>query len=401
MFVRDEYGVWVTGNAPVLDAQGRPVALLGVDMDAAQLLARTRNLLLTGVLAAGAGVAVAALLALITSRSLTRRLEQVTGVVERIGSGDLEARVPEDVAHASGDEISTVARAVNRVAPQLSAFLKLRQSLALAMEVQQALLPSGAPHISGLDIAGKSIYCDETGGDYYDFLDVAPIPAGRGAGKELGIAVGDVTGHGVPAALLMTTARALIRGRVARTGSLAQVFDDINRLLSADTGGTRFMTLFYMVLDTETRAVRWISAGHDPAIIYNAKVAAAAGAGGATPAGASGGDSGGASEADAGFSELEGDDIPLGIDETWSFTEKQGRTLSPGDVIVIGTDGIWESRDASGKDFGKGRLRELVRAHAHEPAAAIAEAIARALREFRGEGRAQEDDVTLVVLKVA
>ncbi|MBT8366465.1 MAG: response regulator, partial [Deltaproteobacteria bacterium] len=103
---------------------------------------------------------------------------------------------------------------------------RLQQSLDLAMEVQQSLLPKENPRFAGLDIAGKSVYCDETGGDYYDFLDL---------GKEkIGIIVGDVSGHGIQSALLMTTVRGSLRQRILKPDSLAIMISDLNRQFHTD-----------------------------------------------------------------------------------------------------------------------------------------------------------------------
>ena len=141
----------------------------------------------------------------------------------------------------------------------------LRKSLALANEIQVNLLPQHVPDNDRLDIAGKSIYCSATGGDYYDFISFTD----RG-GNRLDFVVGDVTGHGVEAALLMTTARALLRSRVQQPGSLAQVITDVNRHLTADLYESgRFMTLFYMSIDSVSGRLSWFRAGHDPAIIYD------------------------------------------------------------------------------------------------------------------------------------
>jgi sigma-B regulation protein RsbU (phosphoserine phosphatase) len=252
--------------------------------------------------------------------------------------------------------------------PQLQDRMRLRQSLALAMEVQQHLLPSGPPQIEGLDVAGQSIYCDQTGGDYYDYLDLSELEPGL-----LGVAIGDVTGHGIAAALMMTTGRALLRSRALQPGSLAELMNDLNRYLAADMSRGRFMTLFYMVMEARTRQVRWVSGGHDPAIIYD--------------------------PASGKFSELAGGDVPLGVDASWQYHELGPVELKPGQTILLGTDGIWESRDPQGEFFGKEALREVIRRHAQAPAGQISRAVTDTLAQFRKE-RAQEDDVTLVVIKL-
>jgi serine phosphatase RsbU (regulator of sigma subunit) len=142
---------------------------------------------------------------------------------------------------------------------------RVRHSLSLAMEVQQNLLPKTNPQIDGLDIAGNSIYCDETGGDYYDFLEVGT----PGEGK-IGVVVGDVSDHGIPSALLMATARALIRQRRSAFGRIDRVVSDVNRQLAQDVKDSgRFMTLFYAEIERPHKTIRWVNAGHEPAMIFD------------------------------------------------------------------------------------------------------------------------------------
>ena len=141
----------------------------------------------------------------------------------------------------------------------------LRKSLALANEIQLNLLPQHDPVDEYLDVTGRSIYCSATGGDYYDYIRFPKI-----AGHRLDVVVGDVTGHGIEAALLMTTARAFLRARTFQPGSLAQVVTDVNRHLTADLYETgRFMTLFYLTIDPAADRLGWVRAGHDPAIIFD------------------------------------------------------------------------------------------------------------------------------------
>ena len=142
--------------------------------------------------------------------------------------------------------------------------MRLRHALNLAMEVQQNLLPSQKPKVRGIDMAARSQYCDETGGDYYDYLDVEEM------GKNtLFVALGDVMGHGIAAAMLMATARGVLRSHVQQRGSLGDLLTHVNRLLVADTGGTRFMTMFLGVVDVSSMSLRWASAGHDQPLIYD------------------------------------------------------------------------------------------------------------------------------------
>ena len=330
----------------------------------ANVLARTRRQLRTAGVTLAVVVVLVVLVGLLGSRTVTRPIADLAAAARRIADGDFEARAEV----STGDELGELGRTFNEMVPQLADRMRIRQSLTLAMEVQQRLLPAGPPSIEGLDIAGRSIYCDETGGDYYDFLDLSRLGP-----HYLGVAVGDVTGHGIAAALLMASGRALLRSKADQVGSLARVMSDINRQLTADTGSGRFMTLVYLLIDSQARTLRWVCAGHDPPITYDPST--------------------------EDFGELRGGGIPLGIDASWQYEEFSARSPASGQIIVIGTDGIWEAREPGGEMFGKQALRRLIQDNAGLPAEQITTAITRELAAFR-RTRAQEDDVTVVVVKV-
>ncbi|KHK00866.1 Serine phosphatase RsbU, regulator of sigma subunit [Desulfovibrio sp. TomC] len=294
-------------------------------------------------------------------RSLTRALARATQSRER-----LEAQKDRSQAlmRVINDEINTARLEIQRKNELL------RQALALAEEVQRNLLPQAAPGLAGFDIAGTSLYSDETGGDYYDFIHEPNEQPGR-----FGIIIGDVTGHGIAAALLMTTARAFLRMRSFQPGSLASVIDDVNKLLCADLADSgRFMTLFYLAIDVEKKRLHWVRAGHDPIILYDA----ATGLANDIP------DKGGP---------------PLGIVTGARYAENSAAGLIPGQVALLATDGLWEARNAKGEMFGKDRVRELLGRHSDLTAADIVTAVLEGLREFLGDDQ-PEDDVTLVAIKV-
>ncbi|WP_083465968.1 PP2C family protein-serine/threonine phosphatase [Salidesulfovibrio brasiliensis] len=238
-----------------------------------------------------------------------------------------------------------------------------KKALQLAEEVQQSLLPSSAPEANGLDIAGRSLSSAEVGGDYYDFVQSA---------EGLNVAVGDISGHGVDAALLMTSARAFLRMRVLTPGTPVRIVREMNRQLSEDLDGTgRFMTFFLIRFEDESRTARWVRAGHDPALVYCPHCER--------------------------FTELGGSGLPLGVDPDTEF-EESDTVIEPGQIIAIGTDGIWEARSPSGELFGKERYRRLLRLHATMSATHIVDAVLEAVDEFTS-GIRPDDDVTLVVVK--
>jgi len=319
---------------------------------------------LKGYTAIGFGLiaALVVVMALAFSRTVTRPLQQLVQAAQRLAEGRFDARVE----IATGDEFEDMGRVFNAVVPRLEEHTRMSQSLALASEVQARLLPAAAPAVKGLDIAGRSLACDETSGDYYDFI------VNRVLGEHnVAVAVGDVSDHGIPSALLMATARAFLRQRRSLAGPIEQIIADVNRQLTRDVGASgRFMTLFYSELDQ--RRIRWIRAGHDPAILYDPAVRQ--------------------------FDELGGRGVALGLDEACCFAA-QARDLAAGQVIVIGTDGIWETQNRAGEIFGKARLKQIIARHADASAAMIADALLESLTLFRGPAP-QEDDITLVVIKV-
>jgi sigma-B regulation protein RsbU (phosphoserine phosphatase) len=294
---------------------------------------------------------------------VTRPLHALVGASLRLAEGDFDTRV--DIR--STDEFGDMGRVFNQVVPRMEAYTRMRRSMGLAREVQQSLLPETAPAIAGLDIAGTTISCEETGGDYFDYVERCDPD-----GCVWAVAVGDVSDHGLPSALLMASARAYLRQRAAMPGGIDAVVTDVNRQLTRDVEASgRFMTLFCCELDTRLRRMTWVRAGHDPGITYD-------------PA------------ADR-FEALDGQGPALGIAEDAAYLSRSA-PLTPGRVIVIGTDGIWETHAPDGSMFGKQRLHNLVRRNAHRPAAELVAVVISAVADFRRTSP-QEDDITLVVVK--
>ncbi|MEM6551639.1 MAG: SpoIIE family protein phosphatase [Planctomycetota bacterium] len=348
-----------------LEALLEPANALAGRIDAAlwEQLATTGVVVVAMVLLVG-------VLAWWSARTVTRPVQRLAEAAERLAGGDLETRV-EDTKR--NDELGSLERLFNQMTPRLRDRVRLKGALQVAMEVQQSLLPGRPPELEGVQLSGGSWYCDETGGDYYDFLELEQVGDGR-----VGVAIGDVTGHGIAAALLMATARALLRARIGHPGSLAEVFADVNRELTGPGFSGRFMTLFYLLLELGggggggRLGLRFVSAGHDPALVYD--------------------------PATDTFSELEGTDVPLGIEAGWAFKEHVAEAPPAGSVMFMGTDGIWEAFNSADELYGKDRLKAAIRRHAGLDADGLAEAIRRDVDAFRG-GCEQKDDITMVVVK--
>ena len=309
-------------------------------------------------------IGVGIVLTMLVSRNLAMPFKEIILTLRGVRNGNFDKKVQV----TTNDEIGYTGDVINEMTEGLKERDRIRQSLGIAMEVQQHLLPGSAPKIPGLDIAGKSIYCEETGGDYFDYL-----PMDKNEPGKIKIVVGDVSDHGIASALLMTTARAFLRQRASMTGNLNQIITDVNRQLSRDVEDSgRFMTLFFCEIDRLNKIIRWVNAGHDPAVTFDP-------------------DSGN-------FEELEGHSLPLGVSERAAYQESQ-RKIRPGQIILIGTDGIWESQNARGQMFGKERFRHVISTHARKTAIEILQAVIDEIDTFC-HPLENEDDVTLVVIKV-
>lgn len=303
------------------------------------------------------------LLGLVLGLLATLPVSRLVREIGRVGEGEFDERV-EPGATA---ELGRIADAVNVMAEDLKDRVRLRESLQVAMEVQRNLLPHGPPTIAGLDIAGHSAYCDETGGDYYDYLHIDGLDESCAA-----LAIGDVVGHGVAAAMLMATARGILRSRCHEPGSLGELLIHLNELLVEDTGGERFMTMLLVLLEARSGRMSWASAGHGPPMVYLA--------------------------GEDRFQELSGGGIPLGLFGAKPYETYESPPLARGDVVLLATDGIWEARRADGEFYGMERLRSVVRQSAARDAESIATAIRTDLAEQCGEDC--HDDVTFVVAKL-
>lgn len=329
--------------------------------DPATALKLARSAIFTNVIIfIGVGI----VLTMLVSRNLTMPLKEIIRTLSGVRNG----RFDKKVKVTSNDEIGYTGEVINEMTEGLQERNRIRRSLGIAKEVQQHLLPTTPPNIQGLDIAGKSIYCEETGGDYFDYL-----PVGENGREKIRIVVGDVSDHGIASALLMTTARAFLRQRASKAGNLHQIIADVNRQLSGDVEDSgRFMTLFFCEIDRPNQIVRWVNAGHEPAVAFD------------PPSGI--------------FEELARHSLPLGVSEKTAYQEFQ-RNILPGQILIVGTDGIWESQNTMGQMFGKDRFRSFISAHAGESATEILQAVIEELDRF-SHPRAKEDDVTLVVVKV-
>jgi serine phosphatase RsbU (regulator of sigma subunit) len=239
---------------------------------------------------------------------------------------------------------------------------RIEKDLETAAKIQRAFLPRQVPRVEHFDCSGSNISCYEVGGDYYDFVPVDPY--------RLGIAVGDVSGKGIGASLLMASLRAAFRSEIHPGYRIEDMAAKINDFVYNSSAISSFITFFYCDVDRNSEDVHYVNAGHNPPFLLRA---------------------GGTLEY------LSSTGFCLGMFAGASFEQKTVR-LGPGDVLVIYTDGIPDSRNADGAEYGLDRLVSLLRGHTLESAAAMSAAVVGDVRQFMGQAR-QFDDQTLVIIK--
>ncbi len=237
---------------------------------------------------------------------------------------------------------------------------RIAQELRVARIVQQTLLPEELPNLPGWQVTALYQPAREMGGDFYDFFY---FEDGR-----MGIVVADVTDKGVPAALVMATARTLLRAAAERWESPGQILERVNDLLHPDIPDKMFVTCLYALLDPATGQLRFANAGHDLPYRRGAN----------------------------GVDELRARGMPLGLMPGMTYEEKE-ITLQPGDMVLFHSDGLVEAHNPDRDMFSFERLRDLMGTYPNP--STLIEYLLEKLAEFTGPDWEQEDDVTLVTLR--
>ncbi|MBI4618225.1 MAG: SpoIIE family protein phosphatase [Planctomycetes bacterium] len=283
--------------------------------------------------------------------------------VDSQGTSDIFSQDDLDLLSMLGQQAGTALERIELTA-QMVEKQKLEQALLVAQGIQQNFLPRAVPKSVQIDVVGWNKACDETGGDYYDFIELP--------GNRLGLAIADVSGHGVGAALLMATARAFLRALSLSEENLIPIMNRMNALLDKDLEDDQFVTFFYGVLDLQKYSLRYCSAGHDTPLVYRV--------------------------ADGTFEQLESTGIPLGMLDTYVYHDEREVQFNIGDILILSTDGIVEAMNAKNKEFGRDRLMEAIAGAADMSSNQIVMAVYERMREFVQDSP-QRDDLTLVVVK--
>ena len=310
------------------------------------------------------------------SGRLTRNLTDLKDGVGRIAQGDYSARVPVK----SNDEIGRLGAAFNRMAADVEQHQRsaveqerIRRELELGRQIQADMQPRAPLHFGLTEVKGVSVPAREVGGDFFNYFQ---LESGLVA-----LLVGDVSGKGVGAALLMANIQASLRTRFTMGQGLSAIAEAIDRDIEANSPGPVYATLFIAIFDPATRLMRYVNAGHNPQFVLRR---------------------------DRPLEKLNSTGLPVGMLAGHGYSEGEVQ-LAPGDLLFFYTDGCVEMENEKGEMFSTERLESLVAAVAHGPgprslgeggsAEQVLATVEAAIAEFRG-GRDLYDDATMMAVTV-
>jgi PAS domain S-box-containing protein len=287
-------------------------------------------------------------LAIIRDITERKRIEEEVRQLNR----DLEKRVAE--------RTEQLKRAMVKQQQEAQERQRIEQELHFARLIQQTLLPKSVPRLPGYDVAAYYQPAREVGGDFYDFLELED--------GHLGLLVGDATGHGMPAALLMATTRGMLRAGAQTSDSPSEVLERVNNSLCPDIPPNMFVTCLTAFLDSTSGQLQYANAGHDLPYLRHAD----------------------------GVSELRATGMPLGIMPNMRYEQKEV-TLKPGESVLLYSDGLVEAHDSQHEMFGIPRMERLI--GRHPGGATLIDFLLAEMERFTGEDWEQEDDITLLTLQ--
>lgn len=314
------------------------------------------------------------LLAFVFARYITRPIGVLMDATRVIGSGDLS----KEVNLHTGDEFEELGSLFNRMSQNLVQVMKTLEKttaekeryateLDIAKDIQQSFLPETIPEVTGLDISARSLMAREVGGDFFDIFPFEVVKINK---TRIILMIADVSGKGVPAALFMALARIVIRVHAYWFDKPSDVINAANQIISQESRSGMFVTTFYADYEEKTRKLRYVNAGHNPPMLLR----------------------------DNNLTTMEGNDIAIGVMPDYEYSEGYV-DLQPGDLLAFYTDGVTEAVDTDLELFGESRLVDLLKMNSHRTAQEILDAVYQAVENF-AQGRPQEDDITLIIIKV-
>ncbi|MBI5207770.1 MAG: SpoIIE family protein phosphatase [Candidatus Firestonebacteria bacterium] len=286
---------------------------------------------------------------------------EITGVIQVLNKKKaVFNKNDEELASVLGTHISMAIENVKLYEYYL-AKKEIEHEMKIAYQTQKSLLPNKSPEIANYDISGFNTPAKDTGGDYYDFIELDK-------GK-LALAIGDITGKGLPAALLMTTARAYIRALSSLNTSIKETIEKVNKAMCADTESDKFLTLFYGVLNTQDNTFSFTNAGHDAPFWFHGEA----------------------------VDTLITNNLFLGSFPGIPYNEKKIQ-INKGDIIALYTDGVVEARNEKNELFGEDRFIQLIKENNHLSSQQLIEKTYQEVKKFIGKC-SQQDDITLIIVK--
>jgi len=358
-------GVRQQGDWVVVTREGPSAITFGIARPVAQSLQEIRKASVRS-LSLGLGVIGLALVGIIPlSRHMTRNLTTLTDGVQRIARGDFAARVPV----RSSDEFGTLATAFNQMARDVEHRQqlvvereRLQRELELCRRIQTEMLPHAPLRLGPTEVKGISIPAREVGGDFFNYFE---LPGGQ-----IAVLVGDVSGKGISAALLMANIQATLRARLPLEADLAKLTAAVDQEIEASTPPGVYATLFLAILDPESRSLRYVNAGHHPQFLVRDDSIVALTSGG----------------------------MPVGLFAGHGYTERAVQ-LADDDLLFFYTDGLVELENEAGEMFGPERLETLLQAHGRHGVDTLLERAEAGVRTFRGAAE-PFDDLTIMALRL-
>ena len=305
------------------------------------------------------------------SRMITLPILSLSDGVKALGKGDLDYKVE---VHTN-DEFEELAASFNKMTADLKDYMerlhcttaeqeRLLKELEIASGIQKSILPTEAPEIPGIELAASNIPAREVGGDFYDYVPVQ--------NDHWGLTIADVSGKGMPAAIFMGLSRTIVRASTTGNVSVENAIKHANELICRDSRSGMFVTLFYTILDSRNKKLRYVNAGHNPPFLFR-------------------NDSGT-------IIRLEAKGIPLGVTEDLDIEEKEIELLKD-DVLVLYTDGVTEAVNEKEEEFGEDRLIHIIQQNRSLTADQMIDKVQDEIMTFAGK-QPQFDDITLMIMKV-
>jgi serine phosphatase RsbU (regulator of sigma subunit) len=359
-------GRW-SAFAPVFNNKQQTVAMVVVHSDASMINKLDWAGAFFAFMLVGSVISLSVYFASRMARRIHHPIKALHEGMQEMAKGNFDIKLAPSY---TGDEFDDLIRHFNNTSAQLKDRMNMLNSMQMAAEIQAKLLPQEYPDLPNYALAASLNYAELAGGDYYDFIH---IPADKGINNRWLLVVGDVTGHGVSAALLVAWLRATVR-LLAREckEDLVRLVDRLNASMLQDMNTGKFVTLFFAIVDDDSKRFSWLSAGHDPVRLYRTK---------------------------SGEIELlEANGPPVGVVPSAVWEEMNCCEMLPNDTLLILTDGLQDAKDIEGLRLGVAAVDKCMLANLHNTPEAMQQSLLE-LMNFHRRGRELADDVTLLIVK--